>query len=110
MNLEIVKQEPWTGKNYKGSSKYRPILDVIRALDVGDSVFINLDEFRELSGRIKNPSFEKKEMESRYTERVRSLMKNIGKKLERTFVLRRERGMEPWNEPPGVWIFRISQE
>jgi len=37
-------------------------------------------------------------------------MKTVGKKLERSFVLRRERGMEPWNEPPGVWIFRISQK
>jgi hypothetical protein len=110
MNLEIVKQEPWIGRNYKGSSKYQPILDVIRALDVGDSVFIDLEEFRNLSGRVKNPSFEKKEMESKYTERVRVLMKSVGKKLERSFVLRRERGMEPWNEPPGVWIFRISQE
>jgi len=110
MNLEIVKQEPWIGRNYKGSSKYQPILDVIRALDVGDSVFIDLEEFRNLSGRVKNPSFEKKEMESKYTERVRVLMKTVGKKLERSFVLRRERSMEPWNEPPGVWIFRISQK
>jgi len=68
MNLEIVKQEPWIGRNYKGSSKYQPILDAIRALDVGDSVFINLDEFRELSGRVKNPSFEKKEMEEEAAE------------------------------------------
>ncbi len=110
MNLEIIKQDPWNGKNYKGSSKYQPVIDVMRALEVGDSFFIDFGLFKELSGRVKNPSFSKEEMNSKYTDRIRALMKKQSDKLERSFVLRRERGMEPWNEPAGAWIFRVSQE
>jgi flagellar basal body L-ring protein FlgH len=54
MNLEIVKQEPWSSNNSKGGSKYQPILDTLRAMDVGDSVFINFGEFQKLAGDVRN--------------------------------------------------------
>ena len=50
------------------------------------------------------------EIEKIYFERVRFLMNKTGKKLGKAFVIRRQRNMEPWNEPAGAWIFRISQE
>jgi len=109
MNLEIVKQEPWSSKNSKGGSKYQPILDALRAMDVGDSVFINFRHFQKLTGGVKNPDSSPEEIEKIYVERIRALMIKTGKKLGKAFVIRRQRNMEPWNEPAGAWIFRISQ-
>ena len=109
MNLEIVKQEPWNSKNSKGSSKYQPILDTLRAMDVGDSVFINFRHFQKLTGNVKNPNASSEEIEKIYVERIRALMIKTSKKLGKAFVIRRQRNMEPWNEPAGAWIFRISQ-
>jgi hypothetical protein len=110
MNLEIIKQEPWFSTNYKGSSKYQQILDTLRAMDVGDSVFINFGEFQKLAGDVKNPDASPEEIEKIYLERIRALMTKTAKRLDKTFVLRRQRNMEPWNEPAGAWIFRISQK
>jgi len=109
MNLEIVKQEPWNSKNSKGGSKYQPILDALRAMDVGDSVFINFRHFQKLTAYVKNPDSSPEEIEKIYVERIRALMIKTGKKLGKAFVIRSHRSMEPWNEPAGAWIFRISQ-
>jgi hypothetical protein len=109
MNLEIVKQDPWNNKNYKGSSKYSQILDTLRAMDVGDSVFINFGEFQKLAGNVKNPNASSEEIEKIYLERIRTLMNKAAKNYGKAFVIRRQRNMEPWNEPAGAWIFRISQ-
>ena len=109
MNLEIVKQEPWSSNNSKGGSKYQPILDTLRAMDVGDSVFINFRHFQKLTKNVKNPDSSPEEIEKIYVERIRALMIKTGKKLGKAFVIRRQRNMEPWNEPAGAWIFRISQ-
>jgi hypothetical protein len=109
MKLEIVQQEPWNSRNSKGGSKYQPILDTLRAMDVGDSVFINFGEFQKLTGSVKNPDLSSEEIEKIYLERIRFLMNKTSKKLGKAFVIRRQRNMEPWNEPAGAWIFRISQ-
>ena len=109
MKLEIVKQEPWNSNNSKGGSKYQPILDTLRAMDVGDSVFINFGEFQKLAGYVKNQDASSEEIEKIYFGRVRTLMNKTGKNLGKAFVIRRQRNMEPWNEPAGAWIFRISQ-
>ena len=109
MKLEIVKQEPWNSKNSKGGSKYQPILDAFRAMDVGDSVFINFRHFQKLTKNVKNPNASSEEIEKIYLERIRFLMNKARKKLGKSFVIRRQRNMDPWNEPAGAWIFRISQ-
>ena len=51
-----------------------------------------------------------KKIEKIYFGRVRTLMNKTGKNLGKAFVIRSHRSMEPWNEPAGAWIFRISQE
>jgi hypothetical protein len=103
MNLEIVKQEPWSSKNSKGGSKYQPILDTLRAMDVGDSVFINFEEFQKLTGDVRKTDASSEEIEKIYLERIRALMIKTSKKLGKAFVIRRQRNMEPWNEPAGVF-------
>ena len=109
MNLEIVKQDPWSSNNSKGGSKYQPVYDAFRAMDVGDSVFIDFGEFQKLAGEVRNPDASSEEIEKIYLERIRFLMNKARKKLGKSFVIRRQRNMEPWNEPAGAWIFRISQ-
>ena len=79
-------------------------------MDVGDSVFINFRHFQKLTGNVKNPNASSEEIEKIYLERIRALMIKTSKKLGKAFVIRRQRNMEPWNEPAGAWIFRISQE
>ena len=107
MNLEIIKQDPWSTRVLRlGSSKYSQILDTLRAMDVGDSVFINFGEFQKLTGDVKNPDASPEKI---YLERIRTLMNKAAKNFGKSFVLRRQRNMEPWNEPAGAWIFRISQ-
>ena len=109
MNLEIVKQAPWSSNNSKGGSKYQPVYDAFRAMDVGDSVFIDFGEFQKLAGEVRNPDASSEEIEKIYLERIRFLMNKARKKFGKSFVIRRQRNMEPWNEPAGAWIFRISQ-
>jgi hypothetical protein len=58
---------------------------------------------------VRNQKASLEEIEKIYFERIRFLMNKTSKKLGKAFVIRRQRNMEPWNEPAGAWIFRISQ-
>ena len=98
MNLEKVKQDLWIKNSKPGNTKYDQLLDFMRTLEVGDSFFLNLDEFVEASG---GPQEGKTEQQyyHRLVATVKRLAKGLGYKIQMR--IRRE------GEPAGYWTFRV---
>jgi hypothetical protein len=98
MNLEKVKQDLWVKNSKSGNTKYDKLRDFMRTLEVGDSFFLNLDEFIEVSGgRVEGKT------EQQYYSRLIATVKRLAKDLDYNVQMRIHRE----GEPAGYWTFRV---
>ena len=101
MNLEKVRQELWEkGSKNRGNTKYDQLLDFMRTLEVGDSFFLNLEDFIEASGgRVEGKT------EQQYYHRLVATVKRLAKGLDYKIQMRINR--KDKGEPAGYWTFRV---
>lgn len=103
MKLEKVRQELWekASKN-RGNTKYDQLLDFMRTLEVGDSFFLNLEEFIEVSG---GPAEGKTEQQ--YYHRLVATVKRLAKTLGDDYKIQMRMNRKNEGEPAGYWTFRV---